>query len=268
MRVLNLSTRELWGGRKWPELVREKDGTAVPLSARLGGGTAVPPDLRLPMLEIPKFDGRLETWLPFWNQYKKIDEDANLDPGDKFGYLLQAITPGTDARQLVESYPITPENYPKCIEHLKSRYAREDLQTQLYVRELLSLIMQREKHTNITTLYDKISAQLRSLETLGVTKKNAAFILPMVESALPEEYLKAWQRTGKHDNDMETELSNLLSFLHTEVEHNQRIEMARMNFNKEEPKESLPTASCLFTAKNTQQKQNYAFGATRIITQA
>ncbi|KAI5646226.1 hypothetical protein NE865_01688 [Phthorimaea operculella] len=161
---------------------------------------------------------------------------------------------GTDARQLVESYPITPENYPKCIEHLKSRYAREDLQTQLYVRELLSLIMQREKHTNITTLYDKISAQLRSLETLGVTKKNAAFILPMVESALPEEYLKAWQRTGKHDNDMETELSNLLSFLHTEVEHNQRIEMARMNFNKEEPKESLPTASCLFTAKNTQQK--------------
>ncbi|KAI5642123.1 hypothetical protein NE865_05815 [Phthorimaea operculella] len=36
-------------------------------------------NLRLPMLEIPKFDGRLETWLPFWNQYKKIDEDANLD---------------------------------------------------------------------------------------------------------------------------------------------------------------------------------------------
>ena len=36
---------EVIGGRKWPELLREKDGTAVPLFfARLGGGTAVPPD--------------------------------------------------------------------------------------------------------------------------------------------------------------------------------------------------------------------------------
>ena len=31
--------------RKWPELLREKDGTAVPLFfVRLDGGTAVPPD--------------------------------------------------------------------------------------------------------------------------------------------------------------------------------------------------------------------------------
>ncbi|KAI8432985.1 hypothetical protein MSG28_013867 [Choristoneura fumiferana] len=35
---------EVIGGRKWPELFREKHGAAMPLFVRLGGGTAVPPN--------------------------------------------------------------------------------------------------------------------------------------------------------------------------------------------------------------------------------
>lgn len=72
-----------------------------------------------------------------------------------------------------------------------------------------------KKQVSLIYLYDKISAQLRSLESLGVTKKNAVFILPMVESALPEDILRIWQRTGSHDNNMEIELINLLTFLKT-----------------------------------------------------
>ncbi|GFG32571.1 hypothetical protein Cfor_09641, partial [Coptotermes formosanus] len=144
-----------------------------------------------------------------------------------------------------------------CIDHLKSRYAREDLLIQLYVRELLSLILQQTngEDLDLATLYDKVSGHLRALETLGVTKKHAAFILPMVESALPRQVLKTWQRTGAHDNKMEDELGNLLIFLQKEVESDQRIKIASTTFSMKEPEQKIETmspstAQCLTSTSN------------------
>ena len=42
----------------------------------------------------------------FWGQFKKIDEDPELDDADKFQYLLQATTPKTRAREVVETFPL------------------------------------------------------------------------------------------------------------------------------------------------------------------
>ncbi|CAH2078999.1 unnamed protein product, partial [Iphiclides podalirius] len=51
---------------------------------------------KLPPLETKKFDGQVKNWLPFWGQFQKIDEDKSLDDSDKFQYLIQAMTPGTE----------------------------------------------------------------------------------------------------------------------------------------------------------------------------
>jgi len=48
---------------------------------------------RLPTLEFKKFGGDVKDWLTFWGQFKKIDEDPEMDDADKFQYLLQATTP-------------------------------------------------------------------------------------------------------------------------------------------------------------------------------
>jgi len=46
------------------------------------------------------------------------------------------------------------------------------------------------------SIYDKLETQLRALETLGVTTDMcAAMLFPLVESSLPEETLRIWQRT-------------------------------------------------------------------------
>ncbi|GFX48854.1 hypothetical protein TNCV_902361 [Trichonephila clavipes] len=45
------------------------------------------------------------------------------------------------AERLVLSFPATAENYPKAIDQLKERFGREDLLVQIYVRELLNLVM-------------------------------------------------------------------------------------------------------------------------------
>ena len=110
--------------------------------------------------------------------------------------------PESKASELVNSFPPTGANYAKVILSLKNRFGREDIVVEFYVRELLGLVIQNaasgnEKST-LGTIYDKLASSMRALETLGVTTdKCTAMLLPLVESALPEEVLHAWQRSGQ-----------------------------------------------------------------------
>ncbi|GBM03092.1 hypothetical protein AVEN_14589-1 [Araneus ventricosus] len=85
---------------------------------------------------------------------------------DKFQYLIQAITPGTRAASLIESFPPTAQNYPKAIEFLKERFDREDL-----------------------------LVQVLPLDALGRSKeKFADFLSPLVESCFPVDVSRVWER--------------------------------------------------------------------------
>jgi len=153
---------------------------------------------QLPTLEFKNFGGEVKDWLTFWGQFKKIDEDPEMDDADKFQYLLQATTPKTRTRKVAESFPPIGSNYNKALECLKARFGREELLVEFYVRELLKLTLvmhSREGRVLLSSLYDRTEAQLRALETPRVaTDKYAAMLFPLVESCLSEEVLRAMQR--------------------------------------------------------------------------
>ncbi|GIX66599.1 transposable element Tc1 transposase [Caerostris extrusa] len=129
-----------------------------------------------------------------WGQFCRIDEDESIRVEDKFQYLLSSLKSNTKVRVIVESYPPSKENYSKVIEHLKSRFGRKDLLIEVYIRDLLALVNSKT-NIKLSDLYDKLGSYLRALETLGVTTSNyAAMLYPVVESCLPVEILKAWDR--------------------------------------------------------------------------
>lgn len=79
-------------------------------------------------------------------------------------------------------------------------------------------------------LYDKLETQLRGLESLGVSSdKYAAMLYPLVESALPDEILKTWQRSRIQTKNREEEdqLKLLMKFLRNEVDSEIRLNLAR-----------------------------------------
>ncbi|XP_050315561.1 uncharacterized protein LOC126750100 [Anthonomus grandis grandis] len=175
---------------------------------------------KLPILELKKFDGNIKDWLPFWSQFQKVHNDLEIDDNDKVEYLIQATVQGSWARQLVESFPATGSNYSKMVECLQARFGREDLQVEVYVRELLKLVIHNTSSGNrldITRLYDKLETQLRALETLGITSdKYAAMLFPLVESCLPPELLRIWQRTpdiGDTDRRVNWPLGRVIELL-------------------------------------------------------
>lgn len=153
-----------------------------------------------------KFNGDLKDWLHFWGLFKQINKDKNLENQEKFQYLIQSTVSASRARDVVESYPPTSENYAKAVAALQTRFGRENLLIEMYTRELLSLVI-----SNISTAtsfvlsnsYDKLECQLRSLQSLDVTSdKYASMLHPLVELCLPEDLLRICCRRCKHRREI------------------------------------------------------------------
>jgi len=235
---------------------------------------------KLPKIELKKFNGELLSWLPFWSQFEKIHEDPVLHDSDKFQYLVQSMESGTRAREFIASYPMTAKNYPKAIKALKERFGNPDLLIEVYVRELLKLIISNARVDKgerliLPRLFDKIEAHLGALESLGIkSESNSCWLYPMVESSLSEEVLRAWQRSSLFREIDEskniTRLANLIKFLKYEVEGEERLRLAREGFEDfkqkdkhyDKPKRefrdrvnsrqsrNVPTAAGFFVAKD------------------
>jgi len=229
--------------------------------SEVGSAGSIRRKFKLPKVELKKFGGELKEWLGFWSQFKRIHDDADVEVEDKFHFLLQSMVPGSRAQKVVESYPPTAANYPKAIEALKDRFGRDDLLIEVYVRELHKLTTLKKRP--ILQLYDDLESLLRSLESLDVTSdKFAAMLLPLVESCLPEDVLRTWQRTTSAQRGSgvkvtsEILLKSLLEFLRGEVEGEQKISMAQAGYGtnsqnkikKRTQGEDIPTAAGLFHA--------------------
>ncbi|GBL98576.1 hypothetical protein AVEN_19648-1 [Araneus ventricosus] len=82
----------------------------------------------LALLQFRQFGDDLKDWLPFWGQFKHIDKDDDIAPENKFQYLVQATVVDSIAREVVESFPPTGENYAKAVDSLKARFGSESIQ--------------------------------------------------------------------------------------------------------------------------------------------
>ncbi|UYV67961.1 hypothetical protein LAZ67_5002637 [Cordylochernes scorpioides] len=221
---------------------------------------------KLPKLEILKFSGTLKEWLPWWGQFERIHKDDSLSEVDKFHYLHQAVTKGSRAQKYLEGYTVTEANYAKAIEALQEKFGDSVLLTEMYVRQLLELVVERAnfQRRTLADLYEPLMASLRSLESLGVTAdRNAMFLYPMVESSLPDYVLQIWQRrpeAGYQSGDNTGEpgssqrLSNLLKFIKEEIRGAERLEFVRAGFKraekmpeKEIQRRTSPTAAHLLS---------------------
>jgi hypothetical protein len=234
--------------------------------------------LKLPKIELKKFEGDVKDWLSFWSQFSRIHKDKEVKDEDTFQYLIQATASGTRAREIVDSFPPTPENYTKAIDSLKSRFGREELLIDFYVRELLGLVIKNATKTKsnvkMAQLYHKLQSYLRALESIGMTTdKCAAMLFPMIESCIPEEILRVWLRNPvvatnvvPQNNAYSDKFKQLLSFFRSEVEEEERIFLANAWFkltkdsvrkDKTEPctEGSLAPASHLFSGERNVGKQ-------------
>jgi hypothetical protein len=167
------------------------------------------------------------------------------------------LVPDSRAADFIAGFPQSEQNYDKAVEGMKSRFGKDDLIAEYYVRDLLKLaftsINGKEK-LPLAKLYDQLQSRLQALDSIGrSSSKHSEFLYPLVESCLQEEVLRAWQRSQlfSANGSSTSALDRLVTFLKVEVENEERINMARsgltMDLKKKTIKKCEPEDPCLAT---------------------
>ncbi|KAF2897422.1 hypothetical protein ILUMI_08748, partial [Ignelater luminosus] len=100
--------------------------------------------------------------------------------------------------KVVMSYLISGKNYDKAVEDLKERFGREKILIEVYVRDLLKLVIKNAKDTT---------------ELIVTSDKCAEILYPVVEPCLPKDILMTWQKNSSYEEDLE----KIVEFLKKEV---------------------------------------------------
>ena len=121
---------------------------------------------KLPKLEITKFKGTYEEWLPFWNKFQAEIDKRSLATVTKFAYLKELLDP--KVRTEIDELPFTTEGYERAKNILVSEYGKTSEIVNAYVRNIMNLpVITGTQPANIHEFYKKLVYNVQSLETLG-----------------------------------------------------------------------------------------------------
>lgn len=212
--------------------------------------------IRLPKLELLKFDGDIKNWLAFRASFEDVHNNVQLTDENKFQYLMKCLPEGSPARRVISGIPFSGKNYNTAWDMLVKQFGRESTLVKYYMRELLKLATRNTNEKTRLSLIDlvpQITSQIRNLEELGITRDKFETVLyPVVESCLPDDVLREWQRDPMYDESLEA----FLDFLTKEVQNTLDRSLSRMDFSGPAPterkpkkeKDDVPTASALIAS--------------------
>jgi hypothetical protein len=92
---------------------------------------------KLPKLPITKFNGKFESWLPFWGKFNSEIDSANLPTLTKFAYLKELLE--ESIRADIDGLPFTEEGYSKAKDILEAKYGQTSEVVNAYVQNIMSL---------------------------------------------------------------------------------------------------------------------------------
>lgn len=205
--------------------------------------------------------------MEWWTYFNQIHTDTSISTADKFRYLVQSLESGTEAAEIVSSFPKIPENYQKAISMLKEKYGKKDMLISMYMTDLAELLFNKDKGP-LSKFFVSLQTQLQSLESLGVkSEESSQYLVPMIVKSLPKETLTAWFRSplskvnGGNLVPSKSKLECMLEFLKDEVESEWKIEQAsgekekkkgaqRQASQKSPRKEEVATAAGLFASSS------------------
>ena len=147
----------------------------------------------------------------------------------------------------IEGLSLTNDNYIKALELLEDRYGNKQAIITAHTKNLLKL---RRVESNLDVislrrLYDDVQAQVRSLQSLGITEENyGTFLAPIIMELLPHEVQLNINRTL--DEEL-WNLTRLLTIIKCEINAREKcttaMEQERVGKNVFSSEEPLSAAS-------------------------
>lgn len=125
--------------------------------------------VKLPELQIPKFDSKLENWITFRDTFLSlIHQNAFLSNIEKLYYLIASVTSGP-ALVIVKSMPVTADNYPIVWNALLTRFDNRRALAASYVDKMFSCKpVTQESTANLNNFLQTFKENITALEQLKI----------------------------------------------------------------------------------------------------
>lgn len=140
-------------------------------------GVIYKPNVKLPKIDLPKFDGKLSDWPTFINLFTNlVHKNDNLSNSEKYHFLITSLS--KNPLSLVKTLPLTDDNYPVAFNALNERYQNQRVLANTYWQEIVEFPKIRANSSNdLMNLLDCVSENLEALRTLKLPVDQWDFVI-------------------------------------------------------------------------------------------
>ena len=148
---------------------------------------STPRKVNLPKLQLPKFDGNILKWTPFYDAFcAAVHNDNHLDNIQKFQYLCSTLS--GEAAHAIEGLPLTNSNYDEALSVLKKRYGQPHKIIASFMKALWELPKPNDNLDNLEEFYNNLETYIRGLRSLGKTEDTYGdLLIPIIFEKLPAQ---------------------------------------------------------------------------------
>ncbi|KAK8782725.1 hypothetical protein V5799_015934 [Amblyomma americanum] len=208
------------------------------------GSASAAQRIKLPKLELTKFDGKRKNWQPFWEQFEvAVHKNTELSNIDRLNYLKTLLT--GEAVTAIAGLQASGDCYSDAVDILRQRFGNPEALVQDHMQGLIDVkpVFSARNVRALRGLYDEIQVHMRGLKALGIEDDGyQAMLYPVLLRALPKELILDYHRshaenqeeatpavvddsgstTSSSDSSQLTPLHSLLRFFRFELESRER----------------------------------------------
>ncbi|XP_063635213.1 uncharacterized protein LOC134805966 [Cydia splendana] len=166
--------------------------------------------LKLPQIQIAKFDGAYFRWLEFRDTFENlIHKNERISDIHKFHYLVSYLQ--GDAARIISNLEVSTDNYAEAWKMICNRYDNKRILINHHLNSLFNIKqLPRETERSLRFLVDHVTKNLRALTSLGQpTDKWDVLIIFMLSSKLDSNTLLKWE---EYRNNLEGDVPTLEQF--------------------------------------------------------
>ena len=122
--------------------------------------------MKLPKLEITKFNGTHLDWTRFWNQFSVEIDSSRLASVTKLSYLKEFLEP--KVRSIIDGLPFSSEGYNRAESILEGKYGKPSEVANAHIQSITNLPYIGNADTyKIHRFYEKLQRNINTLDTMG-----------------------------------------------------------------------------------------------------
>ncbi|KAL0829582.1 hypothetical protein ABMA28_003093 [Loxostege sticticalis] len=186
--------------------------------------------LKLPQIQISKFDGAYFRWLEFRDTFENlIHNNLRISPIHKFHYLISYLE--GDAARVISNLEVSSVNYDEAWKLLCNRYNNKRILINHHLNALFNVKpLPRESERSLRFIVDHVTKNLRALASLGQpTDKWDVLIIFMLSSKLDSTTLAKWE---EHRSSLSGDTTTLEQFFNFIIDRANVLEsLARNKFH-------------------------------------